>query len=384
MFKRKCISIVIFMFLLINHDHSDISFGVEFDITNSLSKEKLFNLQWGLYNDGLCKDVNTNSLKGTTSFVKGIDINIKDAWKTIHKSDSTVIVALIDTGVDYSHFELSNRMWINNNEIADDGIDNDKNGFIDDIYGWNFCDSSNKILSGKYIEENNHGTHCAGIIAAEYNSEGIIGVTGVANVKIMSLKVLQGTNMQGKIEDVISAIQYAEKMGAKVCNMSFSLNVDNKDFRKTIKDSTMLFVVSAGNNTKWGLNIDKYPVYPASYNFDNVISVANLQFDGVLNKESNYGTKSVDIAAPGTCIFSTICNNKFSYETGSSMATPFVTGVSALLFSQFDNINATQIKEIICNSSKKLKYLKGKVKTEGILDASNAIYYEQKIFQNNS
>lgn len=261
-------------------------------------------------------------------------------------------------------------MWINNAEIRGDGIDNDNNGYIDDIYGWNFCEDNANLLSGEERYENDHGTSCAGIIAAEHNGIGIAGIAGNANVEIMSLKVLKGIEHIGRIDDVIEAINYAENMGAKICNLSLSVDTNNILLKNTIKNSNMLFIVSAGNGNR---NIDEEPTFPASYDFNNVISVANIGFDGKLYETSNFGKNSVDVAAPGTYIYSTNVDNTYGYDTGSSMATPMVTGVASLMYLFYDDISISQIKTLIINSSTKIDDLKEKVVSSGILNGKMAL-----------
>ena len=370
---------------------------------NNLSPSDEFSTyQWGLKNDGefrlielvqkfkyvdnLYSEVNNggnlsipkpgpgNYESKVTHAVSGIDINIQPAWSLYDQAQNkrSVIVAIIDTGIDINHQELRNAIWTNPGEIDGDGIDNDGNGYVDDIHGWNFYSNNNKVFSGS---EDSHGTHAAGTISASRGSYGIAGITDNNYVKIMPLKALGGKEGVGSPDAVIKAIKYAEEKGASICNLSMGTTGYSEELAQTMKNSHMLFVVSCGNGGVSGLgyNTDVYPVYPASLPYDNIISVANILFDGTLSKDSNYGAASVDIAAPGTYILSTIPDNSYGYMSGTSMAAPMVTGVAAMLYSYRTDISLADVKTIILNSSRKLDTLSGKVVSGGLLDAYSAL-----------
>lgn len=308
--------------------------------------------------------------------VSGIDINMEKAWEAYNGGKREVIVAVIDTGIDYSHEDLEDVIWTNEDEIAGDGIDNDSNGYIDDVYGWNFYNNNNDVFVGS---EDSHGTHGAGTIAANLNSLGIAGIAGDTNIKVMSIKALGGSDGAGSTQSIISAIQYAEANGASICNLSFGTTNNDSALKKAIQNSDMLFVAAAGNGSNWtgvGQNTDQTPTYPAAYDLDNIISVANLQYDGTLHSSSNYGVESVDIAAPGTYIISTTPENTYSYMTGTSMAAPMVTGVAALVYSQSTDMSLSQVKSVILNSANELDSLENYVKTGGMLDAYAALTYD--------
>ena len=341
----------------------------------------------------------SNFKASTIDAVKGIDINLQPAWELYNQIENKrpVIVAIIDTGIDVDHPDLKDAMWVNEDEIPGDGIDNDGNGFIDDVNGWNFIDNNNQLYTGK---EDNHGTHAAGTIAAVRGSYGIAGITDNNYVKIMSLKALGGSDGTGSPDSVIQAIRYAEANGASICNLSFGsshsdeaiaqvirdaicnlsmgTSAYNEALAQTMQNSKMLFIVACGNGgiAGKGYDTDIYPVYPASFPFDNVISVANLLFDGSLSRDSNYGAASVDIAAPGTYIVSTLPGNNYGFMSGTSMAAPMVTGVAAMLYSYRPEISLSDVKNILLNSSRKMDQLSGKMVSGGMLDAYAALSYQ--------
>lgn len=311
--------------------------------------------------------------------VAGIDINIGEAWKKYSENTEAreVIVAVIDTGIDYSHEDLKDSIWVNEDEIPDNGIDDDGNGYIDDVYGWNFYNNSNVVYTGK---NDDHGTHCAGTIAASTdNGTGVASVTGGGSVKVMVLKVLGGSNGTGANLSVIQAIRYAQANGASIVNLSLGSTSSDELLYNTIAASPMLFVVAAGNGNSYtgdGYNMDRTPWYPAAYDLDNIISVANISCDGNLNSSSNYGAETVDIAAPGTYIISTTPNNGYGYMTGTSMSTPFVTAAAALTYSYFKDITLKDVKTILIKSAHKLDSLKDKMVSGGMLDVGAALNYD--------
>lgn len=313
---------------------------------------------------------------GTTLAVKGVDINIIPAWnKYDAKEDKRkVIVAVIDTGIDYGHLDLADSVWINEGEIPGDGIDNDGNGYIDDVYGWNFYSNNNQVFTGT---DDNHGTHSAGTIAAARNGIGTVGICDPAYVKVMSVKTLGTPTGIGTADNVAKAIRYAEDNGAVICNLSFGTNKYSEELYQAMKNSNMLFVVAAGNGDSSGngYNIDSLPVYPASFDLDNIIAVANMRFDGYMDPASNFGVKSVDLAAPGSYILSTVSGNKYSYMSGTSMAAPMVTGAAAMLYSYDTGATVGDIKERILKSVRRMDGMSGKTATGGMLDIAAAMNY---------
>lgn len=312
----------------------------------------------------------------------GIDMNIWDAWKNypLAKEETrTVVVAVIDTGIDYRHPDLKDNLWTNPGEIPDNGIDDDGNGYIDDIYGWDFYNNDATVCH--YVEtahgyavhpddNDNHGTHIAGIIAATANNSiGISGVASNVNVKIMSLKIHGGSTSSGSVANAIKAIHYAEAMGADICNLSWGTLNYNQSLELTIRESSMLFVTAAGNN---GINSNSTPMFPASLRLPNLISVAYITSDGTLAVDSNYGVSTVDIAAPGENIYSTLVGG-YGYSSGTSMAAPHITGLAAMMYAYQENIYPAQVKELIINSVVPLDALTGLLIYPGIPDAGAAI-----------
>jgi len=362
--------------------------------------DKYFIYQWGMENRGDFKyneQIGGKLTKQPVTSVKavsGIDISLPEARAKYSGGRRETIVAIIDTGVDYRHEDLQNVLWVNKGEIPGNGIDDDNNGYVDDVNGWNFYDDNNVIYNGK---DDAHGTHIAGTIVANNNTKGVAGIAGGSTVKIMVLKALGGDDESGSTSGIIDAIKYAESMGATICNFSFGTDKPDRYLEEAIKDSDMLFVVAAGNgdeNTGIGYNIDTRPIYPASYRYKNIITVANLQADGNLHISSNYSNNHVDLAAPGARILSTIdtasfnagyasgkMSSPYAYMTGTSMAAPYVVGTAALLYSDFPGITLSQVRQSILSGVKVLPELEGKVSTGGMLNADGAYAYALSNYQ---
>lgn len=339
-----------------------------------------YNLQWGLHNDGTFQYV--TSRYTTVKSLKDIDINAPEAWELWDKAEQReVIVAVVDTGIKYDHEELTDSMWINEGEIPGDGIDNDNNGYIDDVHGWNFYGNNETIYNTRSTTEDSHGTHGAGSIIAKRNATGIAGIASNGNVKVMSVKALGGRDGSGSTEDLVRAIEYAERNGASICNLSLGSEEDDTLLRDTIKNSNMLFVVAAGNGDEIrniGYSIDQSPMYPASYDYDNIISVGNIECTGFISSSSNYGVKSVDLVAPGSYIYSTsTAKSGYEYMTGTSMAAPMVSAVAAMVYSCHTDISLYDVKVALLDSVKKVSGLETKVLSGGMLDCYAALqYYE--------
>ncbi len=311
-----------------------------------------YSLQWGLENSE-----------------NGIDIRFDESYEFIRVNQAQMtetVVAVIDSGVDFAHSDLAKNMWVNTGEIPGNGRDDDGNGYVDDVNGYDFTDSSSQ-MSQDFEREYDHGTHCAGTIAAVCgNGVGIAGIgSSTGKVSVMSLKVLAGRNGTGATFDLIRAIRYAERNGADICNLSMGSYVNDRTLYNTIASSKMLFVCAAGNDR---LNLEDHPIYPGCYDLDNVICVGNSDRNGMLNSLSNYSSKYVDLAAPGTEIYSTLPGGKYGNMSGTSMAAPFVAGAAAVLHSYYDDISAAELRFLLLDGAQRSSRLSGKVSGNRFLD----------------
>ena len=297
--------------------------------------DALYGKLWGLQNTG-ANEPDRNGGYSKTPGVSGADVDAERAW-SITKGDKKVVVAVIDTGVDYNHPDLKNNMWINEKEIPGNGIDDDNNGYIDDVYGWNAHGNNGNPMDG-----NDHGTHCAGTIGAEHNNG--IGVAGVmADVSLMAVKFL-GDDGSGSLADAVEAIDYATKMNVDVMSNSWGgggFSQALEDSIKAAKDKGIVFVAAAGND---GSNNDSRPSYPASYQVENVISVASHTAQDTLSSFSNFGKRSVHVAAPGSNVLSTTPGNQYKVFSGTSMATPHVSGIVGLFIAEEGRINVGELR----------------------------------------
>lgn len=271
---------------------------------------------------------------------------------------SSVVVAVIDTGMDYTHPDLTANIWTNPGEIPDNGVDDDSNGYVDDVHGWNFVNNSNEVM-----DDNGHGTHVSGIIGAVGNNG--TGVAGVAwNVKIMPIKTLNA-NGQGYVSDSIKAVQYANSMMVPISNNSYGGGDYSSLFADAISQGDSLFVAASGNDSS---NNDYQPHYPSNYKSANILSVASTDENDQLSYFSNYGSQTVHIAAPGSNIYSTLPNNRYGYMSGTSMAAPFVTGATAVIIAQEPSLTTAEIIERIMYNSDSISGLGGKTSSGGRLN----------------
>jgi subtilisin family serine protease len=319
------------------------------------------------------------------------------AWD-ISTGSSDVVVATLDTGIDFTHPDLAQNVWTNPGETCSDGIDHDGNGFINDCRGWDFTTCAKfspttgacttpKSPGNNVTDNNGHGTHVAGIAGAVGNNS--IGTAGVVwNVRIMALKVLNADG-EGSIGDEVAAIDYAVMMKSRGVNIrAMNASFSGPDFSQAELDAInlansagILLSAAAGND---GTNNDQKPNYPANFSLANVISVAATDQNDNMASFSNFGLTTVHVAAPGVHILSTIpfnlppCTNvpfssNYDYCSGTSMATPFVTGMTALLSSYYTNFNASQIRGTLLRYVDVLPSLNGKIMTGGRINAYKAL-----------
>ena len=322
----------------------------------NLPNDPQFDDQWALNNIG--KDGGKANA----------DIGALKAWQKTHGS-SDVVVAVLDTGVDYAHTDLAANMWVRPDNIPQ--YTDDQLGTFNDLQG--FDANAN---APDPMDENGHGTHCSGIIGAEgNNNEGIAGVNW--DVEIMPLKFL-GRGGYGTTKDAIEAINYAidrkqKGVNLRVINASWGSTSYSKALEDAIRaagENGILFVAAAGNATT---DNDKRPHYPSNYDLPNVISVASLDRNDSLSSFSNFGAKTVHIAAPGREILSTWLGDQYREASGTSMAAPQVSGVAALIIASEPDISVEKLRERILKSVDKIDSLNGKVMTGGRINAAKAL-----------
>ena len=298
-------------------------------------------------------------------------INAQSAWD-LSTGSSSVKVGVVDTGIDYLHPDLSANVAINGSEVPGDGVDNDGNGYIDDYYGYNFSSSTNDPF-----DDNDHGTHVSGTIGAQGNNS--LGVTGVNwSVSIVAAKALN-SNGEGTLDAIASGIDYAVSRGVSVINLSIGASEGPRILRRSIinaKISDVLIAAAAGNESE---NNDKVFSFPANYDLSNVISVAATTSLDELASFSNHGIHTVSLAAPGSNILSTLPNNTYDYFSGTSMATPHVAGLAALIKSYKSLLSASDIKNVLLNSVDKIDALAPYVSTGGRINAYNALVYADTV-----
>lgn len=327
----------------------------------ALPNDPQLHLSWGIKNFG---QADSEGVRG----VRGMDTDLERAWD--HISNTPVVVAVIDTGIDYNHPDLRNNIYVNETEYrGTPGVDDDSNGYVDDTYGMNFSNSSSPKPNG--LDDQSHGTHCAGVIGAEgYNGIGIAGVNW--HVKLLPVKFLAADG-SGSLAGAIAALDYATSRGAKVLSNSWGGNLDSRALYEAVlrtHEQGTLFIAASGND---GTNNDQVRTFPASYDIPNIVSVGAINNRGALAGFSNYGKRTVHLAAPGENIYSTVLNNRYASYSGTSMAAPFVSGVAALTWGVAPHLTHLEVKDRLIRTVKKSSNLKNRFVSGGIVSAYNAI-----------
>ena len=320
-------------------------------------RDPRFRTQYGLHN------------RGQTGGRVDADIDAPEAWSKTAGSPAAVI-AIVDSGNYTRHADLRDNIWRNPGEVAGNRIDDDKNGYVDDVNGWDFAHKDNTLYHG--YDEDDHGTHVAGVAAARGNNG--IGISGVAwRSRIMPLKYI-GPGGVGYTSDAVAAINYAVKKGAAVINISSGCdNCFNQSMLDAIRraDAAGRVVVTTAGNTGRNNNVINH--YPCNYASANIICVAATDSKDVLAGFSNYGSSTVDLAAPGVGIPGTVPNGSYASYTGTSQAAPHVAGVAALVKSKYPGLTDAGIRSRILRSVDRKAGLSGKTVTGGRLNATRAL-----------
>lgn len=318
---------------------------------------------WGLRNTGQADAAGQVGKAGS-------DINVLPLWQAGIRGSRSLVVAVIDTGIDWEHPDLQANLYANpgeSGEKAANGKDDDGNGFVDDVHGWNFNKKTNNSR-----DDHDHGTHCAGTIGGVGdNGIGVVGVNW--EVSLLPIKFLDA-NGSGSLDAAIESVNYATRMKVDVMSNSWGGGGYSEALKLAIekaRDAGILFVAAAGND---GVSNDSTPKYPASYAVENVLSVAAIDNKDAIAGFSNYGTRSVHVAAPGVKVYSTTKGGKYDYMSGTSMATPHVAGISALMLSADRSLGFRQLKERLISTSVPVRGLKRKVMAKGRVSAYNAIH----------
>jgi subtilisin family serine protease len=338
---------------------SDVEYA-ELDYTvraNVIPNDPSFNVLWGMHNTG------------QSGGVVDADIDAPEAWD-IHSGSNTVVVAIIDTGFLRTHPDLAANSWVNPGEIANNGIDDDANGRVDDLYGWDFVNNDNNPT-----DDNSHGTHCAGTIGGVGNNG--IGVAGVSwNVKMFGLKFL-GSNGSGSTSNAILAVDYCRIKGIKISNNSWGGGGFSQSMFNAIQNAGNMghiFVAAAGNSNR---NNDTTANYPSNYNLPNIIAVASTTRTDARSSFSNWGKTTVDLGAPGSDIYSTVLSNGYGYKSGTSMATPHVAGAVALLWGFKPNWTKEQVIQGVLSTVRPTSAMNNITVTGGVLNVYNMLVAAQ-------
>lgn len=295
----------------------------------------------------------------------GVDIEAESAWNisTGNRNIDGPIVAILDTGAELVHPDLVKNLWFNPDETADDDQDQDGNGIVDDVHGVNFIADN-----GRPADDNGHGTHCAGIIAAEGDNN--LGITGVNwEGRVMSLKFLGG-GRTGSVSDAVKAFLYAADKGARITSNSWTGTRFNQALEDVMRASPCLHICAAGDE---GQNNDSSPAYPANFRMPNLISVAATDRQDKLAPFSNRGGQSVHLAAPGVDIHSTLLEGRYGSMSGTSQAAPHVAGVAALIATKYPSADNETIKNRILHGVDPLPRYHDRLISGGRLNAAKAL-----------
>lgn len=317
-----------------------------------------FGQLWGIQNTG------TNGPSDVRG-VAGADVAAMQAWG-ITQGSRSVRIAVIDTGIDYRHPDLVDQMWTNEAELnGKPGVDDDGNGYIDDIHGYDFANGDGDPSDG-----HSHGTHCAGTIGASHNAIGVAGV--MRDVEFVAVKFLTDSG-SGTTENAIKSIDYATKVGVNLMSNSWGGGGASQALQEAIEranEAGIIFTAAAGNSST---DNDSKPHYPSNYQVDNVISVAASTAGDELASFSCYGRNTVHIAAPGHKILSTVKDGGYDTYSGTSMATPHVSGVIGLLLSQESGLTPLEVRNRVMKTSVPVGSLRGKTINGGRINAYNLI-----------
>lgn len=302
-------------------------------------------------------------------------VSVLKAYKSLtNRSKKTVIVAVVDTGVDFQHPDLKNIMWKNPGEIAGNSIDDDGNGYVDDVHGISTLERDEKgNATGNPLDQHNHGTHVAGIIAAEQNNnQGIAGIA--SNVKIMALRTVPSRSDETDV-DVAESFIYAAKNGAKLINCSFGKRHNEGgslvfDTIQHIGEKYGVLVIAAAGNDS--TDTDRTRFYPSTLENENLLTVASTTSRGGRSYFSNFGRITVDLGAPGSGIYSTVRNGRYASYSGTSMAAPTTTGVAAEILSQYPDLSPIELKRVLMSSVVEIDGLRGKTVSHGRVDLFQA------------
>ena len=299
---------------------------------------------------------------GQTGGTPGADVNAKEAW-SITTGSKGPLIAVIDSGIDYNHPDLSANMWTNPGEIPGDGIDNDGNGVIDDVHGYNAYADNGDPMDGF-----GHGTHCAGTIAAVGNNG--VGLTGVMQqASLMAVKIFDD-NGRTSTDAILRGILYSAKMGADITSNSWGGSNRSEAVYQAFKSHPGLHVVAAGNSA---FDNDKKPNYPSNYDLDNIVAVAATNSLDQRARFSQWGAKNVDVAAPGRDIWSTVPNGEYAMKSGTSMATPHVTGGAGLILSAYPDATNEEVKQRLVYGSDRMPSMLGVSVSNGRVNFSKSL-----------